>query len=176
VPLIVDLTKSEVEIVVKSNVDSFTGKLASFTPAILVDSDAHTVKSARISFHFADVKTGKDSRDEAMNSWQDTPHQPDGLFTLSTLTPSTDGKMTATGSLLLHGTTHELAFPATVTYADGLYTIAGDATLDTQNFGLPIIRKFLVLRVDPLVQIVFHLQGRTVVTDAFAPLSGTPAH
>jgi iron complex transport system substrate-binding protein len=35
----------------------------------------------------------------------------------------------------------------------------GDASLDTREFGLPVIRLFGLLKVDPVVRVRFHLQG-----------------
>ena len=46
-----------------------------------------------------------------------------------------------------------------VSHEGGLFAIDGDAVIDTRDFGLPIIKKFLVLKVDPEVRVRFHLQG-----------------
>lgn len=159
VPLVIDLTQSRIEVVVKATVDSFTGTLDNYDAGVWVDEETGAVAKARVAFHFADVKTGKADRDTAMHEWQDTEKNPDGLFALSALTRNEAGAMTATGTLALHGQAKEIEFPVAVTHDGGLYGIDGDVTLDTQEFGLPVIRKFLVLKVDPVVHVRFHLQG-----------------
>lgn len=158
-PLAVDKARSRVEIVVKATVDSFTGRLADFQPAIMVDPESGRVVAAQFGFHFADVKTGKPNRDEQMHAWQDTAQHPDGHFRLAALTPGPDGRFNATGVLTFHGVTREIAFPATVTTDRRLYAVDGEAAIDTREFDLPVIRKFGLLKVDPLVRVRFHLQG-----------------
>ena len=94
-----------------------------------------------------------------MHDWQQTNKHPDGEFILASLTPLQAGRFTAKGKLVFHGVTHELSFPVAVTTDHALYAIDGEADLDTRDFGLPIIRMFALLKVDPLVKISFHLQG-----------------
>lgn len=165
VPLVVDAGLSQVSVEVHATVDSFTAQLAGFESEIWVDPATAQVRRAQVQFHFTDVVTGKDDRDEQMHTWQDTPHYPDGSFRLSTLTPD-GGGMVATGMLTLHGQAREIRFPVAVTHDADLYAIDGVAPLDTRDFGLPIIRKFMVLKVDPLVQVRFHLQGRLAAQPA----------
>lgn len=156
-PLSIDPAQSRVEVIVKATVDSFTGTLDAYKADITVD--AGRVTAATISFRFADVHTGKPARDEAMHEWQDTPKHPDGVFTLKTIETAADGRLTARGALVLHGVSREIAFPISVTTDHRLYAIDGEAPLDTREFGLPIIRKFGLLKVNPLVKVRFHLQG-----------------
>lgn len=157
--LVVDQAQSRVEIVVKATVDSFTGSLVDYQPVIRVDSESGKVLSAELSFVLADVKTGKPDRDEQMQEWLNSTKFPAGRFTLASLTPQADGRFTAAGTLLLHGVSRELSFPVTVTTDRRLFAIDGEAVVDTRTFDLPVIRKFAVLKVDPLVRVRFHLQG-----------------
>ncbi|HEY8991008.1 MAG TPA: YceI family protein [Luteolibacter sp.] len=157
VPLIVDPAQSRVEIVVKATVDSFTGTLDAYKADISVD--AGRVVAGTFGFRFDQVHTGKDGRDAAMHEWQETPKHPDGLFTLTSIETAADGHLTAKGSLAFHGVTKDMAFPVSVTTDRKLYSIDGEASLDTREFGLPIIRKFALLKVDPIVKVRFHLQG-----------------
>lgn len=159
VPLKIDAAHSRVEIGVKATVDSFTGHLDNYDAAVTVDPVAGEVRGARFAFLFSEVKTGKDDRDAQMHAWQDTPHHPDGLFTLASLTRAEGGRFTATGTLKLHDMAREIVFPVSVTHDGGLFAIDGDATLDTRDFGLPVIKKFLLLKVDPEVHVRFHIQG-----------------
>lgn len=157
-PLAIDFTHSHVEVAVKATVDSFTGKLTRFEPAVRVDENGR-VASARLSFHFRDVETGKPGRNEAMHKWQKTDSFPDGDFQLSSLEPAANGGFTAFGRLTFHGVTREIRFPVSITREGPVYAIDGDAVVDTREYNLPIIRMLGVLKVDPLVHVRFHLQG-----------------
>lgn len=162
VGLAVDKAQSRVEILVKATVDSFTGTLVDYQPVIRVDHDTGTVVSADVSFAFADVKTGKPDRDEQMHTWEDSARFPTGDFKLLSLTPTSEGRFTATGTLTFHGVTRELSFPITITTDRRLFAIDGEAVVDTRTFDLPVIRKFGLLKVDPLVKVRFHLQGKVL--------------
>lgn len=158
-PLGIDEAHSRVEIVVSASVDSFIVKLERYEALVAVDPAAGEVRSARFVFRFMDVKTGKADRDAQMHVWQDTEHHPDGEFALASLVRGADG-LIAHGTLRLHGRARAIDFPVSVSHEGGLFAIDGDAPLDTRDFGLPIIKKFLVLKVDPEVHVRFHLQGR----------------
>lgn len=160
-PLIIDPVQSHVEVIVKATVDSFTGTLAGYKADINVDGGR--VTTATLTFEFADVKTGKAGRDEAMHAWQDTPHHPHVVFTLRSLTIEAD-QPTAHGDLMLHDVVRSIVFPVIITTDQTLYAIDGEVPLDTRDFGLPIIRKFGLLKVDPLVKVRFHLQGSVGVS------------
>lgn len=164
--LAVDRAQSRIEIFVKATVDSFTGTLGDYQPVVRIDPATGRVVAAEVRFRFADVKTGKPERDEQMHTWQDTARHPDGKFVLRQLVPDdgTAGRHEAAGALILHGVSQEISFPVTITTDRHLYSIDGEATLDTRMFGLPIIRKFGVLKVDPSVRVRFHLQGRLPTT------------
>lgn len=168
-PLRIDTARSRVDIVVKATVDSFVGRLDNYEATVVVDPAAGEVRSARFAFKFNDVKTGKDDRDEQMHLWQNTERYPDGLFTLASLTRGEGGQFTAAGTLKFHDMSREISFPVTVSHENGLFSIDGDALLDTRDFGLPVIKKFLVLKVDPEVHVRFHLQGEAVVSPEKTP-------
>ena len=161
-PLTVDAAQSRIEVVVKATVDSFVGTLEAYQAAIAIDPERSEISRARFSFHFADVKTGNKGRDETMHEWQDTPAYPDGEFTLAAVERDAAGAgLRARGTLVFHGRAKEIVFPVSLAHDGDRYAIDGDATLDTREFGLPIIRKFKVLKVDPEVHVRFHLQGTT---------------
>ncbi|MFA6961186.1 MAG: YceI family protein [Opitutaceae bacterium] len=164
--LVIDSAQSRVEVVVEATVDSFTGKLNAYKADITVDEGRIT--AATFNFRFADVHTGKDGRDESMHEWQDTPKHPNGTFTLHSLDPISGDRFTAHGTLVFHDITREIAFPVVVMTDRKIYSIDGTAPFDTRDFGLPVIHKFGLLRVDPVVTVRFHLQGsaRTLVAHA----------
>ncbi|PTX92675.1 YceI family protein [Opitutus sp. ER46] len=169
-PLAIDFAQSQVEVLVKATVDSFTGHLTRFEPMITVGDDG-MVSHARLAFHFRDVDTGKPKRDEAMHEWQHTSEHPDGEFILGSLHANPDQGFTAAGWLTFHGVRRELSFPATVTKDGTLYAIDGNAAVDTREYGLPIIRMFGLLKVDPVVHVRFHVQGRLPASAATAAVS-----
>lgn len=155
--LVIDQAQSSVEIVVKATLDSFTGKLDAYNAAVTVEG-GH-VATASFRFKCSAIRTGKEGRDEAMNEWLETPKYPEGVFTLASLEPTTEGYFKARGTLMLHGVSHEIVFPVSVITDRKVYALDGEAPLDTRDFGLPVIRKFGLLKVDPLVRVRFHLQG-----------------
>lgn len=159
--LAVDPAQSRIEVIVKATIDSFTGTLDAWNADITVDSGR--VTAAVITFRFTDVHTGKAGRDEAMHEWQNSPRYPDGVFTLRSIETASGGRLSAHGVLVLHAVSSEIAFPVAITTDQKLYAIDGEAPLDTRQFGLPVIRKFGLLKVDPIVKVRFHLQGSVAV-------------
>lgn len=158
-PLRVDFDQSRIDIVVKATVDSFTGRLAAYEPSLTLGDDGR-IAAARIAFHFRDVFTGKAKRDKAMHDWQHTDEFPDGEFVLAALDPTGPGQALVRGRLLLHGVAHDISFPVTFTRQDSTYAIDGDAVIDVRDYSLPVIRMMGLLKVDPIVHVKFHLQGR----------------
>lgn len=156
-PLVIDPAQSRVEIDVKATVDAFTAKLETYQAAITVDG-GH-VTTAVFRFNFGSIRTGKEGRDEAMNDWQETSRHPDGAFTLTALEAAGGARFNARGTLVLHGVSREIVFPVSVITDRRIYAMDGEATLDTREFGLRVIRKFGLLKVEPLVKVRFHLQG-----------------
>jgi polyisoprenoid-binding protein YceI len=158
-PLTVDTAQSRIDVVVKASMDSFTGQLTRYDAVLTADADGK-IAGFRLNFRFLDVVTGKEGRDKAMHKWQETDKFPDCSFVLATLSPAEGGGYTAFGRLTFHGVTRDLRFPVTIARDGARYAIDGDAALDTREFGLPIIRMFALLKVDPMVHIRFHLQAQ----------------
>ncbi len=157
-PLVLDYTESHLDIAVKSTVTSFIARLEKFDVAITVDPDRGRVESTAFHADLAAVKTGRTDRDHNMVVWLQANQFPQVDFELKAMDRGPDGGLTAFGRFQLHGQQHDLRFPLTVTVSKGLTIIDGTATLDTRDFGLPIIR-FWLLTVDPVVHVHFHLQG-----------------
>lgn len=155
---VVDRAESHVDIAVKSTLDSFVARLADFDVAITLDPEDGRIESAAFHAALSAVKTGLAGRDHNMSVWLQTNEFPQVVFELRAVDRSPNGVFTARGRFRLHGQMHDIRFPVTVTVNRGLAAIDGTATLDTQEYGLPIIR-FWVLTVDPVVQVHFHLQG-----------------
>lgn len=160
-PLTVDHALSRIQADVKATGHSFTARLGQFDAAIGVAGDGQ-VSSAKVSFKFAELVTGKEKRDKEMHAWQQTTSFPDVSFVLTSLEPAGNATAgwNAIGRLTLHGTTREVRFPISILRDNARTVIDGAVPLDTREYGLPVIRMMAVLKVDPIVQVSFHLEGQ----------------
>jgi polyisoprenoid-binding protein YceI len=168
-PLITDKQQSRIEYAVTATMDSFSGKLTAYDLDLATDPAATgKISRAELRFRFADVRSDNAKRDQAMRDWQSTEQFPECIFTLTALEPAaTPGRFTARGQFIFHGMTRDLVFPVSVSSSeDGLHVIDGEARIDTRDFGLPIIRKFGLLKVDPVIVIKLHLQARPAAEPA----------
>jgi len=158
----VDFARSRIEFDVKATMDSFTGRLDAYAATVVVVPEARKISQAVLRFRCADLKTGKTGRDKEMLSWLNAGQYPDGAFELASLDPTANGQYKARGNLTFHGVTKPLEFPITVSIDQEVYAVEGVAVVDHREFGLPVFRKFGLLRVDPLVKVRFHVQGTWV--------------
>lgn len=172
IPLRVDPSQSYINVRVTATIDSFTARLTAFEPDIVYDPVTRRVETATLGFHFADLNTGKAARDRQMHEWQLTAQFPDGRFELGAIEATAAGGSVARGQLTLHGITREIAFPVEIAGDHTRLAIDGEARIDTRDFGLKVIRKFAVLKVQPIVLVRFHLQGRLPEPAASAGSSG----
>ena len=157
----VDVARSRVEFAVAATVDSFTGQLRKHEAEVTL-GPAGEVAAVRFRFRCADLVTGKDARDVAMQRWLESAAHPAAEFILDRLDLGEGGAggWLAKGRLQLHGVERGLWFPVTVTADGPERVITGEATLDTREHGLPVIRMLGLLKVDPLVRVKFELRGR----------------
>lgn len=158
-PLVLDPANSRIEVAVKATLHGFTGLLSRYDAAVALD-DQGAVCSARVRFDFRTLNTGKPDRDRAMWAWEEAETFPNGEFALTSLRSVPAGGFEATGKFTFHGVTRELRFPVTITHDGPVYAIDGEVPLDTRDYSLPIIRMIGLLKVDPIVRVRFHLQGR----------------
>jgi len=158
--LSIDKSHSRIEVSVDATFREFTAKLSDYETDILADTATGKITRATLRFKFADLKTGEDKRDEAMLTWENNDQFPEAVFTLTAFDGSNPGKPTARGQLIFHGVARSIALSLTVVTKDQLvYSIDGEANLDVQDFGLPILHRYGFIRVDPTVTVSFHLQG-----------------
>ena len=158
--LTIDKGRSHIEAAVTSSMDNFAAKLTAYDALISVDVTGKHIGSARLKFLFADIKTGVEKRDADMRRWEQADQFPDCVYILDALLPAAGGTFTARGKLILHGVTKTLSIPVTIGYAgNDTCIIDGDLPIDTTDFGLPPIRKFLFFKVNPTLQVKFHLEG-----------------
>ena len=158
--VILDPAQSRVEISVKATVGSFVAQLRDFDAAVTVTSQTGKVEAAVFRFNFAAIKTGNTGRDNDMNEWQQTAKFPEVAFTLTALEPEAGGKSVAHGQLRFHGVERPVSFPVSIEVKQPTITLDGAVMIDTRDYGLPIIKKLLILKVDPVVSVHFHLQGK----------------
>ena len=149
----VDRTRSFVDVDVKSTLDSFTGRLDSYTVRMTAD-EAGKIKGVEFSFRFTQLKTGKPERDAKMIEWLGGG-EPDGKFVLGGLATTPSGQGRASGRLTFHGTAQMVEMPVQVSQVNGEYTVTGTAAIDYRDWGLKVIRKLGVTKVDPEVKIRF---------------------
>ena len=64
------------------------------------------------------------------------------------------------GMLTIHGVSKTVSFPYTVKQEGDWVTIDGTASLDYENYKLPIIRSMAVMTVDPKLKVRFHVVGK----------------
>jgi polyisoprenoid-binding protein YceI len=155
---VLDRAESHVDIAAKATVASFVARLEDFDVAITLDPESGRIESTAFHADLSAVKTGRADRDHNMRVWLQTDKFPQVVFELGAVDRGPNGALTARGRIQLHGHQHDVRFPVTAKVSRRLTTIDGTAILDTRDFGLPIIR-FWVLTVDPVVHVHFHLQG-----------------
>lgn len=160
--VIVDSAQSQVDISVKATVDSFVAHLLDFETSLTTAPQTGQITAAVFRFNFASIKTGNADRDRDMNEWQQTARFPDVVFTLAALEAESDGRTLARGQLRFHGIEKNVSFPVAIELRKPIITVDGDVTIDTRDYGLPVIKKYLFLKVDPVVAVHFHLQGKPV--------------
>jgi len=153
----IDKTRSYVDVDVKATAGSFTGRLENYDTEFRVDANGK-IKTATLAFKFSDLKTGKTDRDAKMIEWLGGGI-PEGKFEVGILAIAPDGQGQVTGKLTMHGLSERVEFPVNVTQADGTYVVIGEATIDSQQWALKIIRLALVMKVDPLVKVRFKFTG-----------------
>ncbi len=150
-----DRTRSFLEVDVKTTAKNFTARLDQYEVRLTAD-DAGKIKSAVLTFKFTDLKTGEPERDAAMLKWLGGG-TPEGRFDLGLLALAPDGQGQVTGKLTFHGETQPLEFSVNAQRTDEAFLITGGVTIDYRNWGLKVIKKALVFKVDPEVRVRFKL-------------------
>lgn len=167
VALVLDQERSAIEVEVRGTLGIFTGRLQQFAAVVVVDPAGLTVEQAQVDFKFADLRTGRARRDRDMLEWENHAEHPAVRFRLERLETMPDGPVRARGRLAMHGVEHSVMFPVTFLAEGAVCSIDGEVDLDYRDYGLPVIRKYLLLTVDPRLRVRFHLQGRLA-----APVGG----
>ena len=154
----VDKDKSRIQVDAKATGHAFTGTLSDYTISVTGDSTSLAPAGVNLTWKFADLKTGDEKRDAEMVKWLGGGG-PEGSFKFIK-TWEEGGKMHSLGSITIHGVSKQIGFPYTAKKEGDWVTIDGTATLDYQNFGLPIIKNMAIMKVEPGLSVRFHLVGR----------------
>lgn len=157
-PLQIDYQHSKIEVAVQATVDSFVGHLDKYAAAIDGGSATNLPASAKVSFDFADLKTGNPDRDAEMLKWLGYSANPKATFRLTGWQQNGATNLAA-GELTIHGVKQAILMPVVVKNEGGTCAITGEANFDYRDFNLPKIRKMLLLTVAPHLQVNFHLVG-----------------
>jgi len=120
--------------------------------------DAGGLTGATFSCKVMDLTTFKKKRDKEMFHWLESDAHPTLGFTMESL-ENRDGAQVMVGSFHLHEMTQKIEVPITLSVNGDAVTLDGSAVLNTETFGLPIIRKMGFLTVKPEVEVTFHLVG-----------------
>lgn len=137
---------------------SFTGTLKDYEIRVTGDASSLEPDSFSLEWTFDNLKTGKKDRDDEMLKWLGGG-KPSGSFRFTKSWKDKSGQLFAMGSLTIHGVSKKISFPYTVKKEGRWVTIDGTATLDYEDFSLPIIRSMAVMKVDPGLSVRFHIVG-----------------
>ena len=157
--MVVDRARSQITVAVVSTLHNFTGNLTNYQVKIQCDTNEVLPYVADVTFDFKDLKTGDPDRDKDMLKWLGYPTNSAVVFNLTGW--KRDGtNTTAKGEMTMHGVKKPVEILVTVTTDHDNYDIVGSMQLDYRDFGLPVIRKMMMLKVDPQVTVRFHLAGK----------------
>lgn len=155
----VDITRSRIQVDASATGHDFTGNLKKFTAKANGDAGSLAPSSFDLQWSFKDLDTDDAKRDQEMIKWLGGG-DPKGSFAFTKSWTDKAGKTHGMGSLTIHGVSKAVAFPYTVKKEGDWVTIDGTASLDYQNFKLPIIRAMAVMTVDPKLTVRFHVVGK----------------
>ncbi|TAE78586.1 MAG: hypothetical protein EAZ84_00515 [Verrucomicrobia bacterium] len=157
--LAIDKAKSRIQVDAKATGHEFTGTLSDFTATVSGDDTTLAPSAVDLKWKFADLKTEDDKRDAEMLKWLGKAGGEGSFRFIKTWTDA--GQTYAQGTIKIHGVSKTIAFPYTAKKDGSWVSIDGNAALDYQDFGLPIIRSMAVMTVNPKLNIRFHLVGES---------------
>ncbi len=158
IPLEIDREASRIAAHVQATGHSFDAVIVDYDLELTWNPETKTVASARFSFDFAAVETGRDRRDREMRDWLDYDTHPDAEFVLERI-EERGGEHRAHGTFRLHGREREISFPAEIFSGRNALRIRSRTTLDHRDWELEPIRAFLFMTVDPELEIQIDLRA-----------------
>ena len=154
----VDKDKSRIQVDAKATGHSFTGTLQDYTVTVSGNTSELRPTAFSLSWNFTDLKTGDKKRDKKMIEWLGGG-TPKGTFRFIKSWKK-NGKTYAMGKITIKGVSKTVSFPYTAKREGNWITIDGTASLDYEDFKLPIIRAVAVMTVDPKLKVRFHIVGQ----------------
>jgi polyisoprenoid-binding protein YceI len=155
----VDPELSRIQVDASATGHKFTGTLKKFTAKVSGKAASLSPSSFDLKWSFQDLDTDDAKRDKEMVKWLGGG-DPKGSFAFTKSWTDKAGKTHGMGTLTIHGVSKTVSFPYTVKKEGNLVTIDGTASLDYQNFSLPIVRSMAVMTVDPKLTVRFHVVGK----------------
>ncbi len=152
VALEIDRDASSIVAHVKATGHRFDAVVTDYELDLRWDIEREAIISAKLTFDFADVETGRTRRDREMRDWLEYESFPVAEFALTTIEATDDGPV-AVGRLTLHGTERELEFPVSIERTGDDVRIRAETTIDHRDWELEEIRALLIMTVDPLLAV-----------------------
>lgn len=161
-----DVKQSSLKFTGHATLHDFSGQAQDFHGHAQVDeSDPNLVRSAVIDIAAARLTTFQATRDKNMREWLHIDAHSQIEFRLTQVRPVSDpdhpshdlsNRYAVSGDLTLNGVTRPVTAKVTGRREGSQLIVEGATTLDTTQFGLPIISQFF-LTVDRNVDVSFHL-------------------
>jgi polyisoprenoid-binding protein YceI len=137
----------------------FTSVAKDYSYDIEIDPATLKVKKATCSFKFADLDSGKNSRDKKMCKWMDIEKYPTATFEMTGQLPdNADGEHAAKGKFSMHGESRPITINYTLTREGEQLILKGHCQFDHTDWGLEQVR-LLFFAVDTMLKPHFHLVG-----------------
>jgi len=138
----------------------FTSVAKDYTCDIEIEPGTLSVKKAVCSFKFADMDSGKNSRDLKMCRWMDIENYPSARFEMiEQLADNATGEHVARGKFTMHGEAHPITINYILQQKGSEFILEGRCTLDHRKWGLDKVR-LLFFSVDPVLKPHFRLVGQ----------------
>jgi polyisoprenoid-binding protein YceI len=119
--------------------DPRIGTFQRFTGKLEADSAAKSLKSVQVEIEVDSIQTefGKLTNHLKSPDFLEARQYPMASFQSTSIAPgSGEGQWEITGNLTLHGVTKEIRFPATVSFADGGFTLRSEFAIHRSEFGM----------------------------------------
>lgn len=137
----------------------FTTVAKDYSYDIQIDPDSLTVEKAVCSFDFADLDSGKKSRDSKMRKWIEVGAHPSASFAMKNQLPDNEtGEHVAEGTFSMHGVDRPITITYTLRREGEQLILDGRSAFNHEDWGLEKVR-LLLFSVDPVLKPHFHLVG-----------------
>jgi polyisoprenoid-binding protein YceI len=155
----IDPGRSRIQVDAKATGHAFTGTLKNFKATIAGNPLSLAPTGVDLIWNFKDLDSDNAKRDAQMLKWLGATNT-EGSFKFTKSWLDAAGKSHAQGELTIHDVSNTIVFPYSVKKDGNWLTIDGQASLDYENFKLPIIRSMAVMTVDPKLTVRFHVVGK----------------